>query len=167
LPSTAFPLVPDFDLQHQSYWGWCVENVNAVLPSALAMLAAPEVSRVPDIALVHLGTNDIVQESQAPNLIRGELENLVRALRGANPSIHILLAQLIPNQGNAAQISTLNQQIASIATSMNTSASPVTAVDHSSGFDPVVDLHDGLHPNVAGEQKMAAKWWAALKPLAQ
>jgi acyl-CoA thioesterase I len=167
LPSTAFPLVPDFDLQHQSYWGWCVEDVTAVLPSALAMLAAPQVDRLPDIVLVHLGTNDIVQDSQAPSLIRTDLENLVKALRAANPAIHVLLAQLIPNQGNAAQIGTLNQQIASLATQLNTTASPVTAVDQSAGFDPIADLHDGLHPDESGEQKMAAKWWTALKPLTQ
>jgi hypothetical protein len=167
LPSTVFPVVPDFDQQHQSYWGWCVDDVNLVLPSALTLLADPVVNRVPDIAVVHLGTNDIIQDSQAPSAIRDELSSLVDVLRAANPSIRVLLAQVIPTQSSPGQISTLNQLIASLATSKSTQNSPVTAVDQFSGFNASTDLYDGVHPNASGEQKMAAKWWAAMKPLTQ
>ncbi|MCB0195217.1 MAG: hypothetical protein KDJ65_24930, partial [Anaerolineae bacterium] len=40
--------------------------------------------------------------------------------------------------------------------------SPVIVVDQYSGFDVNADTHDGTHPNISGEQKMAQKWLDAL-----
>lgn len=35
-------------------------------------------------------------------------------------------------------------------------------VDQYTGFDAANDLRDGVHPNAAGDTKMAAKWYPAL-----
>jgi acyl-CoA thioesterase-1 len=167
--SNGTPVVPEFDQDHQAYWGWCVDDVNAVLPARLSELAN-DFDRRPDIALVHLGTNDIHQQLNPPAVVRGELSTLIATLRNANPAIRILLAQLIPmtsgDPSNDAEISALNAEILSLATSLHTPASPITVVDQFTGFDSA-DRYDGLHPNDAGEQKMAAKWLPELKAALQ
>ena len=43
------------------------------------------------------------------------------------------------------------------------SNSPVIFVDQNSGFNANTDTYDGVHPNDAGEAKMAQKWFDALK----
>lgn len=35
-------------------------------------------------------------------------------------------------------------------------------VDQNTGIDPVADLRDGVHPNLAGDEKMANVWYPAL-----
>ena len=50
------------------------------------------------------------------------------------------------------------------AGNMNTGGSPGVSVDHHSGFDTKTDLsRDRIHPNARGEEKMARRWFAALK----
>jgi acyl-CoA thioesterase-1 len=161
------PRVPEFDQDHEAYWGWCVDDVNDVLQSRLRLLAADD--RRPDIAVVHLGTNDVYQLARAPSAVRGELATTIATLRSDNPKIRILLAKLIPlSSGDAvldAQIGVLNDEIAALAVATTTIASPITVVDQFTGFSNTngVDRYDGVHPNDAGEAKMAAKWLPALK----
>lgn len=153
------PLRPEFDLDHQAYWGWCVDTVNNDLPQRLAELNAD--GRTPDIALVHLGTNDLSQQAQAASSIRADLDSLITTLRAANPSIRILLARIIPYSGGEAQVAALNAEIASLAAQRSTTGSPVTPVDQATGF-VVGDLYDGFHPDDGGETKMANRWLEAL-----
>jgi hypothetical protein len=55
------PVYPndDFDRDHEGHWGWRVDQILADLPGWLG-------SYTPDVALVHLGTNDAFQ-SQPTN----------------------------------------------------------------------------------------------------
>jgi GDSL-like Lipase/Acylhydrolase family len=169
---TAPATIPDFDADHEAYWGWCANDVAAVLPGSLARLAAqigaPRTdNRRPDVALVHLGTNDILQQTQDPSLIAGELVNLVGQLRAANRNIRVVVAQVIPvsrgNSTESSQVPVLNAQIAAQVGALSTAESPVTLVDQFAGFNAATDLYDGVHPTSAGEQKMAVKWLPALK----
>jgi lysophospholipase L1-like esterase len=154
------PNVPDFDQNHQAYWGWCVDTVNGALPAQLAQLAAPAVDRLPDIALVHLGTNDLLGGA-APAEITTGLSDLVSTLQSANPSIRILLARLIP-MASGPSVSLLNGMIGGLA------SSSVTVVDQNTGFNAATDLRpDGVHPNDDGEAKIAGAWLAPLKAALQ
>ncbi|MEK7727594.1 MAG: choice-of-anchor D domain-containing protein, partial [candidate division KSB1 bacterium] len=40
--------------------------------------------------------------------------------------------------------------------------SPVVVIDHWAGFSVNQDMYDGVHPNDAGDQKMAERWYAGL-----
>jgi len=82
-----------------------------------------------------------------------------------NPNVKILLAQLIPALGYESDISTLNSEIATLASNKNTGSSPVILVDQNSGFSASTDTYDGLHPNGTGDSKMADRWYSALAPL--
>jgi acyl-CoA thioesterase I len=149
------PPNPDFDLDHEGHWGWRTDEV-------LALLDASARAHRPDVALVHLGSNDVFQGQDNAGTLR-ELEAVVERLRGANPSVSVLLAQLIPTSraGRDSQIVALNAGIAGLAARLNTPASRVVAVDQYSGFDAANETRDGTHPNPAGEAKMAQRWFAA------
>jgi acyl-CoA thioesterase-1 len=163
--SGGLPLVPEFDQDHEAYSGWCLENVGAVLPDRLRILALEQDS-IPDVALVHLGSSDIDQQTESVQTMSDQLQALVAALREANPAIRVLLAQLIPlsngNASTAALVGSFNEAVAALASRLNTPASPITVVDQNSGFS-AADLSDGMHPNDAGELKMANRWLQALK----
>jgi hypothetical protein len=149
------PLFNDFDQDHEGHWGWRVDEVLAQLPGWAA-------AAQPEIVLLHLGHNDLWQGQGVAGTIT-ELEAVISALRTANPTVTVLIAEVIPATPTAlSEIPALNAEVATLATSLTTVPSPVIAVDHWTGFDPVLETYDGVHPNQAGEQKMSATWFAAL-----
>ena len=118
----------------------------------------------PDIALVHLGTNDIYQ-SQTAESTRDEIEQVIHTLRAKNPHIKVLLARIIPMQ-KKPNIPRLNKLLLQLAKKLNKPESPVISVDMYSGFNPETDQQkDRIHPNAKGEQLMAERWFRnLLKP---
>jgi len=116
-----------------------------------------------DIITMHLGTNDIVQQSKATADILTAFSTLVQVMRDSNPAMKIIVAQIIPigiGSSNTA-IQALNKAIPAWAVSKNTTQSPIWVVDQYTGFS-TSDLRDGVHPNANGDAKMAAKWMPAL-----
>jgi lysophospholipase L1-like esterase len=148
----------DFDRDHEGHSGWRVDQI-------LEQIDGWADTSKPDIVLIHLGTNDVLQ-GQTPQSTIEELRTLIQRLRNTNPRIKALIAQLIPC-GNEAQVRELNKLIVDLARGTNTQDSPVIAVDQFSGFNPAIgkNTYDGCHPNESGEQKMADRWFAALKKL--
>jgi lysophospholipase L1-like esterase len=149
----------DFDQDHEGHWGWRADEV-------LGGVSDWARSQAPDVVLMHLGTNDILQ-GESPGAILDELDAIVDALRSANPEVRVLVAQIIPtgDAGRNAAVRAFNSGIAGLAARRSTPRSPVAAVDQYTGFDADADTYDGLHPNAGGEAKMAARWFDALVPL--
>lgn len=117
-----------------------------------------------DWALIHAGTNDVLQGTSI-SAARTNLSQIIDKLREANPSVGILLAQIIPNlPENEAAVVALNDEIASLAAEKNTSASPVIAVDQYAGYNTFNHNYDQIHPNDAGEAILAVRWFDALMP---
>jgi lysophospholipase L1-like esterase len=86
---------------------------------------------------------------------------LLGELRKANPNAVLLIAQHTPEGRDA--VLTLNADIAKWATDNTTPQSPVIAVDLYTGILPS-DQSDGVHLNLSGSQKVADRFFAALKP---
>ncbi|MEP0917793.1 SGNH/GDSL hydrolase family protein [Leptolyngbya sp. DQ-M1] len=144
----------DFDQDHEGHWGWQADEV-------LAQIARWSEVAKPDVVLLHLGTNDILGGQSFDGTI-AELRQLIETMRQRNPHLKILIAQLIPSSGGEALTQQFNQQVAALARSINSQTSPVILVDQFSGYDVQQDTYDGLHPNEAGEQKMASRWFQSL-----
>ncbi|OAA57085.1 Esterase, SGNH hydrolase-type, subgroup [Niveomyces insectorum RCEF 264] len=121
----------------------------------------------PDIVMMHLGTND-VWNNASPEGITGSFSALVDQMRASNPHMKILVAQILPMKpSNCAdcpqRVIALNKAIAAWAPTVNTTAgSPLTVVDCWTGFDDATDTLDGVHPNSAGNEKMANSWYGPL-----
>ncbi|MEO1621406.1 MAG: GDSL-type esterase/lipase family protein, partial [Cyanobacteria bacterium J06632_3] len=81
-----------FDPDHEGHAGWRIDEIvngrggNAGLSGWLA-------GYTPDIALVHLGTNDALQRNTAESSAN-ELNQTIDILRQDNPDIVIFLAQV-------------------------------------------------------------------------
>ena len=149
-----------FDLDHEGHYGWTTAQVLESLPGWIAAYPAP-----PDIALIHLGSNDEGAWSY-DKAIAQPLKDIVNVLRRSNPRVIILLGHLIANGRKARAIRPFVEQVAS---ELTTPDSPVTTVPHHVGCRdrpdyPDTDTFDWAHPNPKGQQKMAEKWFASMKP---
>jgi lysophospholipase L1-like esterase len=143
-------------MDHEGHWGWRADEV-LVKIDGWAEQAAP------DIVLLHLGTNDILQMQDNKDTVV-ELRQIILVLRKHNPRVEILLAQLIPLAGTTAnvQVQKLNGLLPDMAQSITTDDSPVHIVNQYEGFDAFKDTNDGIHPNESGIVKMAQRWHEAL-----
>jgi acyl-CoA thioesterase I len=147
-----------FDRDHEGHSGMRADQVRDLLPRALE-------GRFVGIALVHLGTNDILQRQAVDGTV-AELGQVIDRLRAHNPYVAVLLAQAIPAAwANGEQLAVLNQRLPALIALKRSERSPIVLVDQASGFDPERDSYDGVHPNEGGEKKMAARWLRALSPL--
>jgi lysophospholipase L1-like esterase len=147
-------------LAHEGYGGKNTEYLASVVPAHFAAHPA-------DIVLLHSGHNHSVEEDPVPGIVAAT-ERLIAAFRAANPEVTVLLAQVIPagKLPKYAYLPELNRALAALAARLHTPAQPVVLVDHAEGFDWTTDtVADKVHPNAAGAEKMAATWFAALKPV--
>jgi acyl-CoA thioesterase-1 len=153
------PLIPDYDMDHEGHRGWRAEHILAGIEGGARIDG-------PDIALIHLGTNDLFHRQESSGTI-DELRRIILGLRERNPRVRVLLAQIIPvdDEVGRSEIEKLNALLPALAAELNTPRSPVVPVDQFTDFDPREDTFDGVHPNERGNLKMAERWHDALIPL--
>jgi len=150
---------PNGPLWHEGYGGKNAEFLAGILPQKLQLAK-------PDIILLHCGHNHTVEEKPVPGIIAAE-RAIIAAARKQNPKVVILLAQVIasgklPKYGYLPE---LNQAEVLLARELNQPEAPVIIVDQFTGFDPQKDaVADLVHPNAQGAEKMASRWFEALKP---
>ncbi|HEX9996060.1 MAG TPA: GDSL-type esterase/lipase family protein [Abditibacterium sp.] len=150
-----------FDLDHEGHYGWKTAAVRDKLPEWSASWGA-----VPDIAIIHLGTND--RESKDFNAdVAQPLKDMVTFLRTKNPRVAVLIGHL---NFNDAQAVTIRNLVDAAAKEISTKESPVMTVATYEGWNPdpaqaESDTFDWAHPNERGQVKLADKWLAAMKPL--
>jgi len=158
-----------FDKDHEGHFAWAAVEINKGKnpnnKTGSGSLSQWTQKYDFDIALVHLGTNDAFYRIKN-ELISAELKKVIQTLRKDNPNAVILLATLIPTKrkpGDSEAVASLNKTIPNVAKELNTAKSPVILVDQFNGFNAVKDAYDGVHPNDKGEEKMAQKWYEAIK----
>jgi lysophospholipase L1-like esterase len=165
--------------------GWLKTNPAGTRSASQALKTySDSVLSTLDVITMHLGTNDIVQQSKAVADIIKAFTTLVGTMRTSNPKMKIVVciplhptlpknsnqppnqvAQIIPiglSTSYNAKIQDLNKAIIPWAQGLNTTASPIWVVDQYTGFSGTSDLRDGIHPNDAGDVKMANVWYPAL-----
>ncbi|MFI5937522.1 cellulose binding domain-containing protein [Actinoplanes sp. NPDC051494] len=153
-----------YDGENEGHGGFLATNV-ADQNQLVGWLDATD----PDVVLMHFGTND-VWSNIAPATILAAFTKLVGQMRANNPAMRIVVAKIIPMNPStctdcAQRVVTFNAAIPAWAASLTTAASPVTVVDQWTGFDTATDTYDGVHPNDAGNVKIANKWYPAVAAL--
>jgi len=145
-----------FDPHHEGRWGLRTDEVLQSLPGWLG-------NYTPDVALIHLGSNDLIQGNTISSTVN-EISLIINALRADNPAVAILLAQIIPYSGYnfEGNVEPFNNALAAFAPTKSTAQSPVVIVNQHAGFNVAPDTVDYVHPNATGEEKMAAKWMLTL-----
>ena len=142
-----------FPKSHEGHFGWTITQVDALIPD-------PALGPAPHIVLLHLGTNDINQ-----NTLTGAAErlgSLIDQIITKLPSALIVVAKIIPEPSKASDIATFNNAIPQIVQTRVNAGKHVLLVDQFTGF-PSSELGDGVHPNQAGYTRMAGVWYAAIK----
>lgn len=149
-----------FDLNHEGHYGWKTAAVRDKLSEWMKTYPA-----APDIVLLHLGTNDQGAGDYNATIIQ-PMRDMIALLRARNPRVVVLIGHLNFNGGAALVIRPLVEELARATT---TKQSPVSTVAHFDGWranpdEPGADTFDWAHPNPQGQQKMADKWFAAMRP---
>ncbi|MDO4232524.1 MAG: GDSL-type esterase/lipase family protein [Lautropia sp.] len=155
--------LPEFDTNHFGFWGACVNQVNTALTPALQAMDGDALRMEPDVAIIHLGTNNL-NNGQAPAAVIEQLTAQINALRAANDDVDVLVAQVVPFKQagvEAPSVAQLNTAIAGLS-ALSSAKSKVVVVNQHQGFS-INELYDDFHPTDAGEKLIADKWLAALK----
>jgi len=125
---------------------------------------------VPDVAVIHLGAEDIVaSQIAAESLTEGIVRNIdrvIKALRSNNEKVRIVLAETLPAKGREETSSLLNHKISQLARSSASTPQPVVVAEINRDFDRKQDMgKDDSLPNAGGARKIAVTLSKALHPL--
>lgn len=159
------PLYPDFDQQHEGHSGWRADQI-------LARIGFWADRYKPDIYLIHLGTNDLIQgvnsgQSGIVPATVSDLRNIIDTIRRETPLAMIVLAKIIPNNRPVSSLlNELNKRIPEIVAEKHRTTSPVLLADQFTGYN-LSDNYDGIHPGISGDQKMSAVWFNKIMELLQ
>lgn len=148
--------------------GYGYELVNASVSgetSSGGLQRLPRALRLhhPEIVILELGANDGLRGLPVA-ATRANLEKMVQLSRAAGARVLLLGIQIPPNYGAryAGQFARIYPQVAG---ALHLPLVPFmlqgVALDHALMQD------DGLHPNAAGEPRVLATVWKALRPLLQ
>jgi len=118
----------------------------------------------PDLVLLYAGINDLYAGQDVASTLE-DLQRIIDNLRSVNQNVTVLIAQILPGVGVEAEVAALNQGIATMRQRLDVAEARVFLVDLASGIDPATETWDGVHPNRAGGQKMATRWYRVLRPL--
>ncbi|WP_371777990.1 ricin-type beta-trefoil lectin domain protein [Streptosporangium subroseum] len=144
------------DHDHEGHPGWRIDQIDG-------NIAGWARTYNPRTVLLHIGTNDILQNynvSGAPQ----RLSTLIDRITAAVPNTDVFVATIIPlsDSGQEAAARTFNAAIPGIVQNKVNSGKRVHLVDMHSKLT-TSDLIDGIHPTAGGYDKMAAAWYAALQ----
>ncbi|KAF2001584.1 carbohydrate esterase family 3 protein [Amniculicola lignicola CBS 123094] len=151
-----------FDNNHEGHSGaLAIEYVEKnFLPPWLA-------TAKPDVIVMHLGTNDVVQNKNTTDVIKA-YSTLVDQMRASKPTMKIVFAQILPiapslfGQATSNRVVALNKAIAAWVSTKTTARSKIYLVDQFTGFNATTDTVEGEHPNAAGNVKIADKFYPAV-----
>ncbi|GAB2961357.1 ricin-type beta-trefoil lectin domain protein [Saccharothrix stipae] len=144
------------DHDHQGHPGWRIDQIDANVVNWLR-------NTTPRTVLLHIGTNDILQNYNVANA-PARLSALVDRITATVPNADVFVATIIPlaNSGQAAAARNFNATIPGMVQSKVNAGKRVRLVDMHSALT-TADLIDGVHPTATGYDKMAARWYTALR----
>jgi lysophospholipase L1-like esterase len=125
----------------------------------------------PDIVLLDIGSNDFGEgwETANASATRENIDQIIETLRAHNPNVIVLLAKptgwVTSDKAEKKFQSTLCGAVAKAAQDEKKAGANVVLVGLHGGFNAQKDTKDGTHPNVRGEQKIADKYFNALKKI--
>jgi lysophospholipase L1-like esterase len=145
-----------WDHDHQGHPGWRIDQIDANVVGWLRTYQ-------PRSVLLHIGTNDVVQNSNLAGA-PGRLSALVDKITATAPNADVFVATIIPlgwTSGDAA-VRSFNSTIPAMVQSKVRNGKRVHLVNMY-GALTASDLSDSVHPTAGGYDKMAAVWYNALR----
>jgi lysophospholipase L1-like esterase len=143
------------DHDHEGHSGWRIDQIDANVVGWLR-------TTTPHTVLLHIGTNDVLQNLDLPNA-PARLSTLIDHITATLPTAEVFVATIIPlGSAQEANVRTFNAAIPGIVQSKVNAGRHVHFVDMHAALTPA-DLADGIHPNAGGYDKMATVWFAQLR----
>lgn len=153
-----------FPRNHEGYSG---ATINSGMNQIANRLDAALAANPPHIILLHIGTNDMIQQ-QAAAAAPANLAGLLDQITAGAPDALVVVAQIIPlGFGNAPEA--YNAAIPDLVRERAEAGQHLLLVDH---FTPIATnpatvaglVGDNVHPNAAGYAIMADTWYTAIEP---
>ncbi|RKR91129.1 lysophospholipase L1-like esterase [Micromonospora pisi] len=141
------------DHDHEGHSGWRIDQLDANIVGWLQ-------ATTPRTVLLHIGTNDMNQNYDVANA-PARLSALIDKIRANAPTVELFVATITP-ETNATLDARVRAYNATIPGIVAQKGARTHLVDMYSALT-TADLADGVHPNAAGYDKMAARWFAALQ----
>ena len=157
------PTLPDSN--HEGHASYRIDEIAANIGTWIGPTGAN-----PDYILLHIGTNDFGQDYQVNQAIN-RLDSLIGQIAGLRPDAKVIVTTLLDRTRPAdvdrqQQIVTLfNPFVEGIVNQHAALGQEVYFLNMNAALNPLTDLADGLHPNLAGYNKMADAWFSALNPM--
>ncbi len=115
----------------------------------------------PDVILMMLGTNDLIQQHELGSVL-ARLDQLVGRVFRHTPKVKLVLASPTPLSGErAASADVYSSGVALISAKYKALGDDVTFADMDDALK-ATDLSDGIHPTALGYAKMTNVWFQAL-----
>ena len=153
-----------FPKNHEGHDGFTVDSGYSTYGTAgiSSLIPSPAFTTIPDIVLLHIGTNDITSTGSASTTTSTRLDGLLTKIVGAAPKALIVVAQITPVSYTSADLTSYNSKIPGIVQTHASQGQHIISVDMSQM--PKSDLaSDGVHPNDQGYAYMANIWYTAIK----
>ncbi|MBW4718251.1 GDSL-type esterase/lipase family protein [Saccharothrix obliqua] len=138
-------------LPNEGHSGWTIGQVAGITDAALAV-------HQPNVVLLHLGTNDMNNNTDpggAPARLGGLIDQIFRAA----PQTTLVVSTIVPaaNPVTQQRIAAYNRAIPDVVAERRRAGKHVTLVD--TNAVTTANLADGLHPDDRGYQKLAAAFY--------
>ena len=143
------------DRNHEGHSGWRIDQIDSQVGGWLSTYQ-------PEVVLLLIGTNDIVQDHQlstAPARL-GALLDRIHQLR---PATKLIVSSVPPlaNASDNTQAAAYNANVRSHVDARAAAGRSISFVDAAAALT-VSDLADGIHPTSAGYAKLADVWHPAI-----
>ena len=151
----------EFDNDHEGSGGYESEDVLTDIDEILSAISSP------DIVLLSIGGNDLLDGGNPPSEPITNIAELVRKLQIHNSNITIFLERIAPANSETmtssltTNLNVFNSQIVSIADSLTTNTSKVIALDMNTHFNESY-LADDVHYNKLGAKFIADIYFAGI-----
>ncbi|WP_264778263.1 apiosidase-like domain-containing protein [Deinococcus aetherius] len=144
------------DRDHEGHSGWRIDELAAQVDQWLDRSQ-------PDVVLLMIGTNDIIQNRDVPGA-PARLGRLLDQMFARRPDLRILVSSLPPlqNPGENRRVEQYNAAIPGLVKSRADGGRKITFVNAGAALT-LADLADGVHPTASGYNKLAGLWYQALR----
>jgi len=146
-----------FPKSNEGHSGWTIDQDAGLIPS-------PAMTTIPNIVLVHIGTND-GYASSGQSTMPDRLGKLIDKIVAAAPDALVVVAKITPlsNTSWQATLKTYNDAIPGVIKTRADAGKHVIGADMNTGFTSAMLSSDGVHPQKTGYDFMGDQWYSVIK----